>query len=65
MACHEESQRLQRMCRDLKNKLSLTKCLHEGYLKTVVEAESLNSRKKLIADEYDIVDATITGNIYI
>lgn len=45
----------------MQNKLSLTKCLHEAYLKTVVEAETLNSKKKLIQDDFDLVDATITG----
>lgn len=45
----------------MQNKLSLTKCLHEAYLKTVVEAETLSSKKKLIEDDFDLVDATITG----
>lgn len=63
LACHEEAQRLQRMCRDLKNKISLSKSLHEEYLKTVVECESLEEEKKknLSEDDFDLTDVTINA----
>lgn len=82
LACHDEAQRLQRMCRDLKvliitysfkilvlnkdfsqNKMSLTKILHEAYLRTVCESESLDeeNKKTLIEDEFDVIEARING----
>lgn len=44
--------------------MSLTKILHEVYLKTVCESESLadEGKNKLIEDEFEIVDAAIHGN---
>lgn len=45
------------------NKISLSKSLHEAYLKTVVECETLNdeNKKKFSEDDYDLTDVTING----
>lgn len=47
--------------------MSLTKILHESYLRTVCESESLNedSKYKLIEEDFDIIDATINGLLII
>lgn len=49
--------------------MSLTKILHEAYLRSVCESESLGdtdddggaSKKNVIDDEYDVIDAKING----
>lgn len=45
------------------NKISLSKSLHEAYLKTVVECETLEEEKKknLPEDDFDLTDVTING----
>lgn len=45
--------------------MSLTKILHEAYLRTVCESESLDeeNKKTLIEDEFDVIEARINGNL--
>lgn len=49
----------------LQNKISLTKSLHEAYLKTSVEAETLDeeNKKKIVEDDFELIEATINGII--
>lgn len=62
--CYEEALRLQRMSRDLKNKVSLTKILKEGKLKAIVESECIDEELKNNNfnedDTFDMIDATVT-----
>lgn len=46
--------------------MSLTKILHEAYLRSVCESESLSDeddahKKNAIEDEFDVIDAKING----
>lgn len=47
------------------NKISLSKSLHEEYLKTVVECETLEEEKKktFSEDDFDLTDVTINGTL--
>ncbi len=48
------------------NKISLSKTLHEAYLKTVVECETLEEEKKknFSEDDFDLTDVTINGTVH-
>ena len=62
---HEEAQRLQRMCRELKNKTALTKVLQYGHMKTKEEIELLDiveeKNSKFIDEDIDLIDVIING----
>ncbi|XP_018784819.1 PREDICTED: rhophilin-2 isoform X1 [Bactrocera latifrons] len=59
LASHEETQRLQRMCRFLKNKLSLTQVLKEAHYKTQDEYEKFleEAPQNDIQDDFHVIDA--------
>lgn len=61
LASHEEAQRLQRMCRELKNKDMITRILKEAHYKTQSEAEimSLYKKDKSIDEDYELHEAPI------
>ncbi|EDW82833.2 uncharacterized protein Dwil_GK10207 [Drosophila willistoni] len=61
LASHEEAQRLQRMCRYLKNKTSLTQVIKEAHYKTQDEYEKfrLQSPQTNIDDCYDLTERTV------
>lgn len=63
IACHEEAQRLQRMCRELKSKVSLTKILQETHLKAVIEAECIEEElledKIIEEDSFEEIETTL------
>lgn len=66
LGCHDETQRLQRMCRELRNKLSLTKLLNESYLRAVCETEMLEQsvdvlRVSAFDDDLSGVELTIAA----
>ncbi|KAM8718983.1 hypothetical protein ACLKA7_011650 [Drosophila subpalustris] len=64
LASHEEAQRLQRMCRYLKNKASLTQVIKEAHLKTHEEYERfcLQAPVKNIDECYDLVERTVEAS---
>lgn len=61
LASHEEAQRLQRMCRELKNKETITRVLKEAQYKSESEAEiaKLYKEDKLIDEDYELLEAPI------
>lgn len=63
LASHEEAQRLQRMCRELKNKEALTIVLKEAHSRTIIVTEILNkdNKEKIIDEDYELLDATINA----
>uniref|UniRef100_A0A1L8DN36 Putative signal transduction protein n=2 Tax=Nyssomyia neivai TaxID=330878 RepID=A0A1L8DN36_9DIPT len=63
LSSHDEAQRLQRMCRELKNKKALTKILHQTYNETREEIEKLQTEKKenVIYEDFDLVDAPLNA----
>ncbi|KAH8418935.1 hypothetical protein KR222_005517, partial [Zaprionus bogoriensis] len=64
LASHEEAQRLQRMCRYLKNKTSLTQVIKEAHYKTQEEYErfSLLAPAKNIEECYDLLERTVEAS---
>ncbi|KAH8273287.1 hypothetical protein KR018_004836 [Drosophila ironensis] len=64
MANYEEAQRLQRMCRYLKNKKSLTQVIQEAHLKTREEYDNfrLQNSPNDVEECYDLVDHVVEGN---
>ncbi|EDW65960.2 rhophilin-2 isoform X1 [Drosophila virilis] len=64
LASHEEAQRLQRMCRYLKNKTSLTQVIKEAYYKTQEEYERfcLQAPVKNIEECYDLIERTVEAS---
>lgn len=64
LASHEEAQRLQRMCRELKNKEMITRVLKEAQYKSMAETEILqmnHKNDKSIDEDYDLIEAPITA----
>ncbi|XP_055597531.1 rhophilin-2 isoform X2 [Uranotaenia lowii] len=64
LASHEEAQRLQRMCRELKNKLALTKVLSFALEKTAEELEILDLELEgttLIDEDIDLIDVRLNS----
>uniref|UniRef100_A0A7G3AWS5 Putative signal transduction protein n=1 Tax=Lutzomyia longipalpis TaxID=7200 RepID=A0A7G3AWS5_LUTLO len=66
LSSHDEAQRLQRMCRELKNKKALTKILHQTYSETREEIEKLQmetekKKEKFIDEDFDLVDAPLNA----
>lgn len=63
LASHEEAQRLQRMCRELKNKEALTIVLKEAHSRTIIVTEILNkdNKEKIIDEDYELLDARINA----
>ncbi|XP_058826958.1 rhophilin-2 isoform X1 [Topomyia yanbarensis] len=62
LASHEEAQRLQRMCRELKNKISLTKVLNYALEKTAEELEVLDMELDGAGfqdEDIDLIDVTL------
>lgn len=61
LASHEEAQRLQRMCRYLKNKTALIQVLKESYYKTREEYEKFIEEKteKDIDEDFDLVEVNV------
>lgn len=61
LASHEEAQRLQRMCRYLKNKTSLTQVLKEAHYKTQDEYEKYTEERveKDIDEDFDLIDVVV------
>ncbi|XP_017869579.1 PREDICTED: rhophilin-2 [Drosophila arizonae] len=64
LASHEEAQRLQRMCRYLKNKTSLTQVIKEAYYKTQDEYERfcLQAPVKNIDECYDLTERVVEAS---
>ncbi|XP_031627706.1 rhophilin-2-A [Contarinia nasturtii] len=64
ITCYEEALRLQRMSRDLKNKVSLTKMLKESSLKAMIESECIDEELKNNDfnedDTFDMIDLSVT-----
>ncbi|XP_055711132.1 rhophilin-2 isoform X2 [Phlebotomus papatasi] len=65
LASHDEAQRLQRMCRELKNKRALTKILHQAYAETRDETESFQAetekKEKFVDEEFDLLEAPLNA----
>ncbi|XP_065072853.1 rhophilin-2 isoform X2 [Ochlerotatus camptorhynchus] len=62
LSSHEEAQRLQRMCRELKNKIALTKVLNYGLEKTSEELEMLDLELDgagYLDEDIDMIDVTL------
>ncbi|XP_059618504.1 rhophilin-1 [Phlebotomus argentipes] len=60
LASHDEAQRLQRMCRELKNKSALTKILHRAYIENRDEMDKFSSKTDqddVLNEEFDLVEA--------
>ncbi|KFB40200.1 AGAP000243-PA-like protein [Anopheles sinensis] len=70
LASHEEAQRLQRMCRELKNKIALTKVLNYAHERTSEELEELELERScalgpadagLDESDLDLLDVTLNA----
>lgn len=63
LASHEESQRLQRMCRYLKNKIALAQVIKEAQYKTQDEFAKFCEEipENEIDDIYDVIDVQVEG----
>ncbi|XP_055551519.1 rhophilin-2 isoform X1 [Wyeomyia smithii] len=62
LSSHEEAQRLQRMCRELKNKVALTKVLNYALEKTSEELEMLDMEldgSGFLDEDIDLIDVTL------
>nr|XP_029710552.1 rhophilin-2 isoform X1 [Aedes albopictus] len=62
LSSHEEAQRLQRMCRELKNKIALTKVLNYAVEKTAEELEMLDLELDgagYLDEDIDMIDVTL------
>lgn len=62
LSSHEEAQRLQRMCRELKNKIALTKVLNYALEKTAEELEILDLELDgagYLDEDIDLIDVTL------
>lgn len=62
LSSHEEAQRLQRMCRELKNKIALTKVLNYALEKTAEELEMLDLELDgagYLDEDIDMIDVTL------
>ncbi|XP_055618282.1 rhophilin-2 isoform X2 [Toxorhynchites rutilus septentrionalis] len=62
LSSHEEAQRLQRMCRELKNKIALTKVLNYALEKTAEELEILAlelDESGFLDEDTDLIDVTL------
>ncbi|XP_037938954.1 rhophilin-2-like [Teleopsis dalmanni] len=61
LASHEEAQRLQRMCRYLKNKTSLIQVIKEAFYKTQDEYEKFMEEipEREIEEDFDVLDVAV------
>ncbi|XP_055389970.1 rhophilin-2 [Condylostylus longicornis] len=61
LASHEEAQRLQRMCRYLKNKASLISVLRDAHYRTRDELEKFEEEKIIeeIEEDFDLIEVSI------
>ncbi|XP_050099554.1 rhophilin-2 [Anopheles aquasalis] len=60
---HEEAQRLQRMCRELKNKLALTKVLNRAHERSRLALERARHRHRQAAGPRPRTDRDATGDL--
>ncbi|GAB0094423.1 rhophilin-2 [Sergentomyia squamirostris] len=61
LSSHDEAQRLQRMCRELKNKKALANILHHAHTETLDEFEKFQDEKteKFIDEDFDLLEAPL------